>query len=250
MINAGIDPHLVLAGDLFCAQYHVSLPYELVTEISSYNGHDVEPRQMKKLLKDCRQHAKPANFGFPGGMGARTFIKYCAAQGVRLSLDDAQQIKRTWEKRFPEFRDQYFPHHADLTEYGPCCIEQFRSKRWRGGMSFTDVCNTRFSGLTADMTKDAGWEISRACYDPSAPDRRASSALLGCRPVNFIHDQYLVEASPTSAAEAAAEVGRLMVEAGERWHPDVPAATEPCLAWCWSKKSKAVYDEKGRLIPC
>jgi hypothetical protein len=73
------------------------------------------------------------------------------------------------------------------------------------------------------------------------------SPLYGARPVNFIHDQFLVEITIATAAEGAAEVGRLMNQAGKRWMPDVSPTTVPALSRCWSKDAVAVHDANGRL---
>jgi len=105
--------------------------------------------------------------------------------------------------------------------------------------------NSRFQGLGADAAKAAGWQISRECYDPSR-----HSVLFGSRPVNFCHDQFLVETDPEIGHDTAMRVKALMEGVSEKWCPDVPLRTEPCLADAWFKGAEAILDGNERLKIC
>jgi DNA polymerase I-like protein with 3'-5' exonuclease and polymerase domains len=167
------------------------------------------------------------NFGFAGGMGVSTFVQFAANNGVALDEAKARAIKDAWIQTWPEFL-RYFQRIAAMTQAGLCQIEQLYSRRWRGSCSYSQASNSYFQGLGADAAKAAGWAITKACYLPG-------SVLYGSRVVNFVHDEFLVEVPKDIAAECAAEIGRLMVEAANVWMPDVPAKTTPKITDCWQK---------------
>ena len=85
-----------------------------------------------------------------------------------------------------------------------------------------------------------------ACSD-GAPGTEGS-ALYGCRPVVFVHDEIIVEAPEEYAHEAAVETDRVMCEAMQEVTPHVPARASPALMRNWSKKADAVFDADGRYI--
>jgi DNA polymerase-1 len=56
-----------------------------------------------QVAADERQAAKAANFGLPGGLGARTLRLYARQNyGVALSEADAERYRREWFAMFPE----------------------------------------------------------------------------------------------------------------------------------------------------
>lgn len=226
-INAGIDPHLQLGGRMMGISYAEAVA-----------------RKHEKIVKHHRQLAKVANFGFPGGLGARGFVAFARGYGVKgMTLDEAKGIKADWLAAWPEF-SAYFAHVAALSEgNGTAEIVQLRSGRIRGLVPYTAACNTYFQGLGADGAKAALWEVTRRCYDPAM-----GSILYGCRPVNFVHDQIIAEVPEEYAHECAVEIGRVMVEACNRYLPDVPVSCSPCLSSRWCKDAEAVFDATGRMV--
>ncbi len=148
-------------------------------------------------------------------------------------------------------------------------IRQPFSRRLRAGATYCSGCNSVFQGLLADVAKRAGWYLFKACYlSPSVllsldirlqdkPHKTReeyelnilqASPIYGCRPINFIHDQFLVEAPETRGDAAADVTGLLMDRAGEEIFPDVPVKCEPILARRWSKRAGKVKDKEGRLL--
>lgn len=228
-LNAGFDPHLEIARRI------VGCSYDEAAE--RYNAGDDE-------IDTARQVGKVANFGFPGGLGVRKFVVYARkSYGVTLTEDEARALKRYWIEAWPEFVP-YFDWIGIQCEHGPAKIKQVFVDRYRGGCSFPEACNTLFQGLAADAAKHSGFLIARACYaDPDSP-------LFGARPVNFVHDEFIVEiADDEHASDAAEEIARLMVEGASKFLPDVPPLAEPYLMRRWSKRAKAIRDERGRLVP-
>ena len=199
----------------------------------------------KEPYKTWRQGAKAANFGYPGGLGARSFVEYARMNyGVILSPEESKNLKNEWQSMWPEARDYFaFVHSLCGGQRNSGDLYQLTSGRIRANVPFTEACNGFFQGLAADCAKDAGFRIAKACY----VDER--SPLYGSRIVNFIHDEFLVEVPEAWAHECADEVVRLMEAAGQRWCPDVPPRAEPALMRRWMKAAEPAYDDKGRLIP-
>jgi len=235
-INAGLDPHT----DFACAM--MGIPYE-------------EGLRRRKLPKDSpeyqefddnRQTAKVANFGFPGGLGAKTLVIFAKElYGVILTEEKARWLKDRWLAKWPEMSD-YFrwidSHMVD--DDGRGAVMQLFSNRIRGGCTYTAACNTFFQGLGSDAAKYALWKVCEAAYTiPESP-------LYGSRPVNFIHDEIIMECMDDARAhDVAMALESVMVSAAKEWIPDVRIAAPPLLMRRWSKEAKACYDSNGRLIP-
>jgi len=201
-----------------------------------------------QAVKDARQLAKAANFGLPGGLGAETFIEYARVTfGIELTLQEARDLKDLWLSRYPEMT-RYFQDNGDACNRGggTFTVVQHKSGRIRADCTFTSGCNTKFQGLTADGAKLALYEVAKACY------LREESALYGCRPVAFIHDEIIVEAPYNDAFDldaAAAELSRLMEQSMMRFTPDIPSKATAHAMLRWYKGAEPVYDERGKLIP-
>ena len=193
-------------------------------------------------LKRWRQRQKISNFGYPGGMGAKTYRIYARGYGLSLTEQEAMDDRENWFRQLPEMRI-YFGHIDAVTSSGSGTIEHLYSGRLRGMCGFSDSANSYFQGLAADASKTALYEVVRRCYgDPTSP-------LFGSRPAAFLHDEILLEAPEDRAHEAAEELAKVMCEAMEQWTPDVPAAASPALMRHWSKEAEEVRDQDGRLIP-
>lgn len=213
--------------------------------------HDLDYDAFRTALKggegwaaDARQLAKAKNFGLPGGLGAATFVAYAwATYNVRVSVEDASRLKQLWLRTWREAQP-YFNLISAKGAYGESfAIEQIRSGRVRGGCTFTSAANSYFQGLAADGAKEALRRITRECYlDVGEP-------LYGCRPVAFLHDEFILEVPDDIDAAHAANVRLMkhMVEGMQVYIPDVPITAEPTLMRRWYKEAKPVYDEQGRL---
>jgi len=108
------------------------------------------------------------------------------------------------------------------------------SERVRGNCSFTQASNTYFQGLASDASKNALLEVVKKCFGEPG-----SSALVGCRPCIFVHDEIIIEAPEEYASEAADELVRTMIEAAEEVCRHVPFRASPTLMRRWSKKAKS-----------
>lgn len=253
MINKGVDPHAHMGAQL--------MEIDLIGFLMRLKAGDKE-------VKHWRQVAKAANFGLPGGLGFRTFCEYAKSNyGVVISEELAKQIKKTWLRTFPEARKYFEVISSQLESAGGSMrMAQPVSGRLRGGLGYTDGCNTGFQGLAADMTKNALWLVSRECYTkgrwmdygtqdengndilvvsyyPDYPD----SELLGCRPVLFMHDEIILEAPEQIASRAADRLSYLMETSSQIYCPDVKGVAEPWMSRRWYKEAETVRDAQGVL---
>lgn len=227
-LNAGKDPHLMLASDMLGLTYEEALQWQDEPEV-----------------KAGRQSAKACNFGFPAGLGVAKFLRYAKeTYGIVMAEDEAEQGRSAWFKTWPEV-EKYLRWIGDRVREGEATMTQVFSGRLRGGCGYTDAANTLFQGLTADFAKAAMFAVAREEYVET------DSPLYGCRTVNFVHDELILEV-PDDVDKANAAAWRLkevMEKVAEPWTPHVPVKASPVLMKCWSKKAEAVHDVQGRLVP-
>lgn len=231
-LNEGIDVHLDMAAQLLGISYA-----------------EAHERRHEKVVKDARQLSKPANFGFPGGLGPKGFVAFARAYKLVIDERKAKELKAAWLRRWPEFREYFDWINTLQTVDGDYQVSHLFTGRVRGGMTYTSACNNNFQGLGADGAKAALWAVTRASYDPAM-----ESELFGFRPIFFVHDQIVGETKDLdSAHEQAVELGRVMIDACNQFLPDVPVRCEPCLSKHFTKDAVAVYDapphDGGRLLP-
>lgn len=226
-LNAGVDAHTKVAAAI------AGITYDQAKAL--YDAKDPDTVNMR----NC---AKPVNFGKPGGIGAEKMTAYAAkGYGVKRPQEFWKGVIDTFMATWVEM-PAYFQYVNGLKGLnGFYNVEQPYSKRLRAGATYCSACNSLFQGLGSDVAKLAGWKIFKACY----VDR--SSPLFGARPCLFVHDQFFVEILEPVAAAGAAEVQRLMNEAGQEVLPDVPVKCEPILARRYSKMAKEVRDANGNL---
>jgi DNA polymerase I-like protein with 3'-5' exonuclease and polymerase domains len=179
--------------------------------------------------KEQRQQTKVANFGFPGGLKAKNFVKYAKGWGVTITQQQGQKLLDAWFEQWPEM-GLYFDMVQNIVggaDYGTQVIPQ--SEFRRGGVGYNDCANGYFQTLAAHASKEALCEITYRCYC----DR--TSALFNSRPVLYVHDEVISETPKHKAEKAAKEKVRIMIKAMEKWTPDVPAASSSKIMDRWVK---------------
>lgn len=226
-LRAGVDPHCMIGSEI------LGLPLDEF--LRRYAAGDL-------ATVDARQDGKPGNFGFWGGMGAATYVRYSRNSGRPITLAKAQQIRtafrRTWNRdiRYLEWIGRLAERTSNVT--------QFRSQRLRGGLSYCDMANGFFQGLTADAMGEVQWELEKAAR-PSGP-----LGQLDAYPLVFIHDEDLVSCPIEHCDPVARIVQGIVQSTYQRWTPDIPVTTGAVAMVRWSKKAKRTVDNEGRLIPC
>lgn len=228
VLNAGDDPHLAFAAQILGIAYDEAK--------ARRKGGDKEVEQRRLV-------AKVGNFGFPGGLGKDSFVEYAASSyKVTITVEKAVELKGFWLAQWPEAR-AYFDWIAKKECDGLISMQRFVTGSWRSKMRYTAACNDPFQSLGATAATWAGYDLARACY------HERDHILFGSRPVNFIHDQYLVEVRDDELAhDRAMSVADIMVRAAKRAIPDVTPKVEPLLCRYWSKDAKEVFKD-GKLVP-
>ncbi len=180
--------------------------------------------------KEQRQQTKVANFGFPGGLKARSFVAYAQNWGVETTEQEGQRLLDMWFEQWPEMTDYFriVGNIAGSAGYGTQTIKQSGFRRQ--GVGYNDCANGFFQTLAAHASKQALWEVTKKCFC----DR--TSKLYGSRPVLFIHDEIILETPEFAIDEAGKELEQIMINAMEHWTPDVPAAASASVMHRWSKK--------------
>jgi len=222
------DPHTYMA----CKR--LGIPYE--------EGKRRKSAKVKEFI-DQRQLMKSCNFGFPGGMAARTFIDFAKA-GYNLDVTEAEavELKDFFFSQFPEVKSYLTRIGARVNTYGGQGYIR-RVGRLSGNRGFCQLANFYFQGLAAEGGLTAFTRVSALAYtDPQSP-------LYGTRPVLFVHDEIIIESPLHKAHDAAMELKRLMEYSMALYTPDVPSLAEPTLATRWWKGAYQKFDDAGRLIP-
>lgn len=239
-LNAGRDPHLDMGANILGIPYGIALELK-EKRLERWDREDGETF-FHKVVKDARQMAKAANFGFPGGMSARRFYGYAQSYGLSLEVQQCVDLRRRWADQWTEMVE-YFDwirrHERNNRYYMTHPVTGFR----RGRMSYTAACNFPFQHLTAHGAKAALWEVTRRQFDVPG------SALYGTATVNFVHDELILEVPETRIPECAAELEKVMCDEYNRTCPDVPVRAEATAMRYWSKKFDApTFDERGRMV--
>lgn len=208
-INEGRDLHLDFVAKLRC------VPYDEI--VAQYEAEGDEGP-----IHEARQFAKIANFGFPGGMGAESFVEYAGQWGIVVTLEQAQELKKGFVLAWPEMA-AYFAKMAALVGDSSGSVTQVTSKRVRGGANYCQACNTPFQGLAADFAKYALWLITLACFMSD------TGPLANWRPVIFIHDEFVLEGPEDEAEAALGELKRLMIKAAQKYLPGMAVRADGAI---------------------
>ena len=211
-IKQGKDLHCKFVADM------QGKPYEEVYQ--AYR--DGDPATVK-----ARQTAKGVLYGLPGGLGSAALVKYLKGSGVVITESEADQLRVQYLRSWPEM-DLYYKRAAELTKYGDATIIHHISGRQRAGLTWCQVLNTPFQGLTADGAKLALWLVCRETMV-------GSGILKDSRVCLFLHDEIMLEVPEADAEEAGAELSRLMIKGMQQFIPDLPIKAEAQITDEWSK---------------
>lgn len=240
VLNAHEDPHVHLAAEITHRTYA-----DLLAAVDAKDSVAINKRKV----------GKHANYGLWGGMREKRFValvkKLTGGQRTKagerippitLSPGEAHEIREAFLRTWPE-APQYLAHFERLCPRGArTTVVQEGSGRIRGGVSYSEACNTGFQGLIADLMKDALYRLTREMYV-------GDDVLRGSRVVNFPHDEIISLVPLDVAHDCAQEIQRIVLETGAEWMPDVPPIGEVYLAKYWSKRAFPVYGPDGRQVP-
>lgn len=255
IINAGIDPHRWFAG----------VRDKVITTDLTHKDDPQWVAEINALLKEkisdaARQFSKAANFGFPGALGTKTFYLNCRAQGMMITMEEADDLRRVWIETFHEMKQFQKPEECKNTSnfsayYGAYSDEEEESEvdqeaprqlykcilpcgQVRNRCTYNAACNTAFQATTAVGAKQAGWNLVYNGY--------------GSRLINFIHDEVLYCLYPEELKDHIPNIERLMIEGMKLYIPDVKVGVESTVMLHWDKKaiefSKVEWDSAGNPI--
>jgi hypothetical protein len=290
-INAGIDTHAFLGAQIafatdstfanMCAGQNADGIYEIFEltktfkepcesgEFNTIYKHDHPKLDRPVLWSDFFKHyrtlAKPTGLGYPGGLGAETFIAYAKGTfGVVINLETAKRLKEIWLQTYPEMglyldyvaKDCIDPHHPVETytdDEGKEKKRVFFAYDTPGGMhrarcSFCECANGQaLQAFAAEGALDGLYEVQKATWLAEEGD-----LLYGVLVVNFIHDEILWE-QPEGAdggitmANRARAIEAIMVKSMRKVTPDVVAGCTTAAMRRWYKEAKDLWtkDEAG-----
>lgn len=217
-INAGFDPHLLMAAQL------LGLSYD--TAKARFDQGDKEVRAK-------RTAGKPINFGRMGGLQWRGMIEYSLNYDVYMSESDSRMYCGAWDALYSD-APAYFRWVNSIPGIrgGHGELVHPISGFVRGGCNFTAGANFIFSHHAQLIGKALLWQVAVEQFcQPSSP-------LYGSRTVDWIHDEIIIEApdDPTARTAAAGRLRYLMQASAERFIRSVKTpAIEIVAARRWVK---------------
>lgn len=281
IINADIDAHAYLGGAI---AYNVYEPFKVACDeegVKDINDiyrcfaqmEKAENEEVRKVFKKFRKLAKPTGLGYPGGLGAKTFIKYAkATYGVEVDFETATKLKEIWRVTFPEMPEylKFISNDCVDQRNGPKTVKFLDNNgnehertadlysystpmgMYRAGCDFCAATNGYgLQSPSAEGALLAVFNVTRACFDHTLSsilyDDENGPVL---RPICFIHDELFGEVRADEYAhDRVMEVSNIMVKAMQVITPDVLVRADPVLMLRWDKEAEAVYDTHNRLVP-
>ena len=226
LINDGVDLHLRAACRLKGWKYDWA-----------------EEHKKDKTVKEWRQFCKIANFGYPGFMGAATLVPYARQQGVRITLEQAKDLKKNWAQSLPEaarylkWIKTKLNHESGRYDFKiPGSADIFRA-----GATIASCANGHFQGLGAQVMKQCGWNLTKEAWT----DR--SSPLYGVHMWIFIHDEFGFEIPIGDQHHVMSRAREVMRATLHKRMPHVKLDAEPVAMALWAKDAEPVFDKKGNL---
>ena len=159
----------------------------------------------EKVEKWQRQAAKAANFGFPGGLGLDTFIEFARGYGLKITRDEASNMKKAWFDAFPEMKEYLNGEQGYVWT---------RTGRLRSNTTFCAEKNTPFQGLAADGAKLALYNLMDA----------------GFKIVGFVHDEIITEIPESQAKTLTIKQEKIMIDSMKIVVPDVNVGVETTIS--------------------
>ena len=179
-----------------------------------------------------RQIAKSANFGLLYGSGAKGLSNYAAGMGVRLSEDDAAEVREKWLKEYSGIRQWHrrLALEADQSEGQMVGIHipKTKMRRWLvGDMNrLTIRANTPVQGAGAAILKLALSNMW-SCIKGKEHEVKLCAA---------IHDELLLLVKEDCARKYSIILKGAMEDAEAKWlGEDVPAVADVQIGTTWAE---------------
>ncbi len=271
IINSGKDPHEYLGAQIaFLTDENFRLYCNSINAPPTFDGRYEAFKGVKKLgpeakafHKHNRTFAKPTGLGYPGGLGADTFVQFAkATYKIIISRPMAAQLKEIWFEVHPDMKEYFSDLKANRKDLvnGPKMVKVKRGDEmveeqrhvygyttplgaYRANCDYCAAANGQgMQTPAAEGTAIAICRLVRECYIGSLTGR--------VWPLAFIHDEFITEidySNPAQATADAAVVARIMVESMKVVCPGVKAEANPCFMLAWNKDAEPVFDANGVL---
>ena len=186
-------------------------------------------KPVEDVTKADRQLAKAVNFGLLYGQYPAGLVRYAASSyGVSLTEEKAKEIRAKFFRTYGALQRW----HSRSWQQAQTDVSESRTKLGRRRLipqeaskwnRFTALVNTPIQGSCADGMKKALVELS-AKLPPSA------------RIISTVHDEIIVEAPESDAADICGIVKTEMVAAMSDLFPEVPIEVEAHVCANWGEK--------------
>ena len=197
-------------------------------------------------------------------MGAVTFYKNCRESGLKITMNDAEEMRAAWINTFTEMKlhmraEPAINYKLTAAMYG---MERsmdaeddeenedsenkgkhnYRAQlvcgQLRNRCSWNSAANFHFQALTALCVKQAGWNLLYNGYSD--------------RLLNLIHDEYVYWLYPNELQTHIPIIESLMLAATRIWMPDVHVSLETSCMRHWDKHAvpynELTFDSNGLPI--
>ena len=248
-ILAGYDLHAYLGAQLAMrfdedfSKLGLKDPDEIYRLFVSFKK--AEDEELKAFFAKWRKFAKPVGLGYPGGLGAETFVTLAkTVYGVEVTVEQAEQMREVWFETYPEAVDYFAWVNKDCKDPSDQDLYCYTSPMGmiRAGASYCACANgASLQTPASEGAKLAVFRLAKECW-------LSRGDLDGTLPVAFIHDEILAEVPREKAHEAACAIAKIMVDSMQVVLPDLTIKAEPCLMERWDKRAEPVF-ENGRLVP-
>jgi len=186
----------------------------------------VSDMPIASVTKDQRQMAKAVNFGLIYGMGAKKLPTYAMkGYGVRMSLDEATSIHRSYFKAYAGLKRWHREIFSDRARALGVTRTMGGRLRYLDQSLFNEFSNTPVQGTGADGLKRA----LRLVYDLTKSY---------CKMVHCVHDEIVLEVKndPELVARAKRDLEYGMVEGMRMFLKRVPVIVEVGSGPSWAEK--------------
>lgn len=237
LISGGTDLHLLAAARLN------SWAYEDARRWLKERTSEGLPTERSKEVKSARQFCKIANFGYAGMMGAESLVPYARAQGTRITLAQAVDLRANWESTLPSaaaYLRWIRSRKNKATGLYDFIIPG--SDILRTGVTAASCANGHFQGLGARALKRILWLLSLDAWT------ERDSPLYGVPANMFVHDSITYETAIGNQHRVAQRVETIMQRGLRELLPDVTLGIETVASLYYSKDHEPSRDARGHLL--
>lgn len=225
-------------------------------DVHKFTASRISGKPLDEITKEERQASKASNFGLIYGMTGKTLQLYAeTGYGVKMTLEEAQQIRESFFKTYPDIEKWHRKQMRLVSEKGfsdywtykfgqgfvkekrPSVrtlsgrlrvwpVEKSASSTLKKVGAVTEAFNTPDQGTGADIIK-----LALALLYEELVVKNIDAAIIGC-----VHDEILLEVSSKSAGIAQKVLESNMLKAAQSLMPNTPLEIEAHIGDSWAEK--------------